>query len=435
MMVRTAAWISYTHEPWGLTFYYPADWQLVAPDFEVLAQPPKDLPEGYTFNPDMDVLRTIGHGLTLYPPNSGPAGGVKIEIDLEEFLLSSETTLEEWVLLDRAYDTAGLGNPQTAQTSYRSEAPPVEQWPSDAAQFLHQIGEREGFRGDVYWIAVGELVYTVSTVDAGDDVLAQLRQMIASFAFDKAVQEKLRATAPFSGSEQEMIRLTERLAPPQSETCDIVCRDQKAMEQTLAEPPEELAPPGAPAEADQPSMNQKDWLANWFKMMLSLFARCCSFSSQPSSPLALLPTLTPAPTLPEPVPTPGGVVIHQGVGRDSFDWRPIPFEISYDPAIWRYVEEDPYRPRVLLHRLDEQCYLWPECCAIGADPIGPVELAGYTWTLYDSGDGIMYALWRGEEFYLFAIPVLQSGPLADGQCRVEAEKVIDTFVILEEEQK
>ena len=155
--------------------------------------------------------------------------------------------------------------------------------------------------------------------------------------------------------------------------------------------------------------------------------------SQPSSPLALLPTPTPAPTLPAPIPTAGGVVIHQGVGRDSFEWLPIPFEISYDPAIWRYVEEDPYRPRVLLHRLDEQCYLWPECCAIGADPIGPVELAGYTWTLYDSGDGIIYALWRGEEFYLFGIPVLQSGPLADGQCRSEAEKVIDTFLILEGE--
>lgn len=99
-MVGTATWISYTHEPWGLTFHYPANWQLVAPEFEVLAQPP-NLPEGYTFNPDMDVLRSIGHGLTLYPPNSGPAGGVKIEIGLEEFLLSSETTLEEWVLLDR----------------------------------------------------------------------------------------------------------------------------------------------------------------------------------------------------------------------------------------------------------------------------------------------------------------------------------------------
>lgn len=42
-----------------------------------------------------------------------------------------------------------------------------------------------------------------------------------------------------------------------------------------------------------------------------------------------------------------------------------------------------------------------------------------------------FTRWRGEEFYLFAIPVLQSGPLADGQCRAQAEKVIDTFVILE----
>ena len=77
MMVRTAAWISYTHEPWGLTFHYPADWQLVAPDFEVLAQPPKDLPEGYTFAPDMDVLRTIGHGLTLYPPTAAQQAASK----------------------------------------------------------------------------------------------------------------------------------------------------------------------------------------------------------------------------------------------------------------------------------------------------------------------------------------------------------------------
>ena len=66
---------------------------------------------------------------------------------------------------------------------------------------------------------------------------------------------KLRVTAPFSGSEQEMIRITERFTPPQGETCDIVCRDQKEMKQALTEPPEDLAPPTASADTDKPSIS------------------------------------------------------------------------------------------------------------------------------------------------------------------------------------
>ncbi len=196
------AWLSYNHEPWGITFDYPADWRVDMPDFEAEVEALENLPTSpdmpytYTIDIDMQQLMIYGYQVTLIPPEYPDDTGA-IFISLEPLTLAPGMTLREWVKIRDRY---GLWDHGGDWENYepdllpfpRADHPNVDEiWMKIAPDEKHPVVI-------TFYMSIGKLVYVV-WYWRPDQVQPEIaEQLVASLEFDIARQQELEASPHYS---------------------------------------------------------------------------------------------------------------------------------------------------------------------------------------------------------------------------------------------
>ena len=110
------------------------------------------------------------------------------------------------------------------------------------------------------------------------------------------------------------------------------------------------------------------------------------------------------------------------------------FDIAYDTAVWEYVEDDGSgRLSQLKHRSDPGCTIWLRAGPVGATEVATVWLAERAWTLSQvQSHVILYSAPEGDIGWNFGVllPEEYSG-MGNSSCQDAAERVIDTFKVIE----
>ncbi len=196
-------WAEYTHPAWGITFRYPAAWTLSIPDFDKLATPPAEgVPEGYTYNPNIEYMRTLGHSVSLYVPGKDGAPINEVTIALDVFTLSPDTDLDTWVELRNQLDATE--NPLADETTVTAVDTAGLPFADVGDQVAYSVIENSVIHNEVAWVAKGELVFSFMTNSTDPQVKEQFFQLVASSQFDPAQLVAIRARAQFSGTEQQI---------------------------------------------------------------------------------------------------------------------------------------------------------------------------------------------------------------------------------------
>lgn len=110
------------------------------------------------------------------------------------------------------------------------------------------------------------------------------------------------------------------------------------------------------------------------------------------------------------------------------------FDVAYDTAVWEYVEDDGSgRQSQLKHRSDPGCTIWLRAGAVGSTEVATVWLAERPWTIAQvQSHVILYWAPEGDIGWIFGVllPEEYSG-MGNSSCQDAAERVIDTFKIVE----
>ncbi len=130
-------------------------------------------------------------------------------------------------------------------------------------------------------------------------------------------------------------------------------------------------------------------------------------------------------------PTEEGVTHYQGPNS----YRATPrFDDAYDTTVWEYVDDDGSgRQSQLKHRSDPGCTIWLRAGAVGATEVATVWLAERAWTIAQvQSQVILYTAPEGDISWNFGLllPEAYSG-MGNSSCQDAAERVIDTFKIVE----
>ena len=130
-------------------------------------------------------------------------------------------------------------------------------------------------------------------------------------------------------------------------------------------------------------------------------------------------------------PTEESVAHYQG--PNSYQATPR-FDVAYDAAVWEYVEDDGSgRQSQLKHRTDPGCTIWLRAGAVGTTEVATVWLAERAWTIGQvQSHVILYWAPEGDIGWIFGVllPEEYSG-MGNSSCQDAAERVIDTFKIVE----
>ncbi|MCS6773143.1 MAG: hypothetical protein NZ693_03410, partial [Thermoflexales bacterium] len=149
-------------------------------------------------------------------------------------------------------------------------------------------------------------------------------------------------------------------------------------------------------------------------------------------PLEPTPTAQPKPTVTlvgrmSPLPTPAARRAEGVILRLVGGYGGVPFELRYDPAVWRLI---PDVPATLAHTSIPGCVFDPQAGGRGADEPMSVEkrmIAGYEFEVRSFfGDNLAsFILSLPEGYYLFVIDFIDPVPRETFiRCREEAAKLL-----------
>lgn len=220
----------FVHPAWGITLHYPSGWTADIPDFEKLAQPPAEgVAEGYTYNPDVESMRLQGHVITLSAPTQDGAMVPMLVVGLDSYTISAGTSLQTWVDLRQQLDA--VENPLAAETTVTTRAVAGLPFTHAADQVAYTVLDNRLIHTETIWLAKGGLVFAIHAASSDPKLLKQMFSIAATIEFDADKLAAMRAQPVFAGDEQAIEATVERLQPHAEPACDIVCRDQKALEQ------------------------------------------------------------------------------------------------------------------------------------------------------------------------------------------------------------
>ena len=183
-------------------------------------------------------------------------------------------------------------------------------------------------------------------------------------------------------------------------------------------------------------------------LMFMVMAGCARAPAPVSTRAPLLPTATAAPTSTATAEIPAAdtadetVAVTPGPAAETAThyqgpnpYRTTPrFDVAYDTAVWEYVEDDGSgRLSQLKHRSDPGCTIWLRAGPVGATEVANVWLAERAWTLSQvQSHVILYSAPEGDIGWNFGVllPEEYSG-MGNSSCQDAAERVIDTFKIVE----
>jgi len=148
----------------------------------------------------------------------------------------------------------------------------------------------------------------------------------------------------------------------------------------------------------------------------------------PATELPPASTVSPATGTPEPK---GGTVAHYQ-GPNPYRATPL-FDVSYDAAVWEYVEDDDSgRQSQLKHRSLPGCTVWLRAGPVDATQMAMAWLAEREWIISQVQSNIIqYSSAQGDISWIFGVllPEAYSGR-GNSNCQDAAEQVIDTFRVL-----
>ena len=188
-------WLRYDHVYWGMTFDYPAGWQVDIPDLASRVEPPdaelNALNGGTYFNKtDMQRATTYGYLITLKPTERA-IGASDIIISLESMTLAPGMPLRGWIKIWRQYLLKFHGY------DWESYEPKLIPFPSgdgpNADEIWVDLAENTHGLATIY-MSIGKLVYAVR-FDPGDPALQKLvEHIVSSLEFDLETQRELAAS-------------------------------------------------------------------------------------------------------------------------------------------------------------------------------------------------------------------------------------------------
>jgi hypothetical protein len=183
-------------------------------------------------------------------------------------------------------------------------------------------------------------------------------------------------------------------------------------------------------------------------VMLATMGGCVRAPASAEPNATVLPSTTAAPADPattemptvetaeEPVavtPEPAEETVAHYQGPNPYRATPR-FDVAYDTAVWEYVEDDGSgRQSQLKHRSDPGCTIWLRAGAVGVKEMATVWLAERAWTIGQvQAQTILYTSPEGDISWNFGVllPEEYSG-MGNSSCQDAAERVIDTFKIVE----
>ena len=214
----------------SITLHYPSGWTASIPDFEKLAQPPAGgVAEGYTYNPDVESMRLQGHVITLSAPGQDGAMAPVIVVGLDSYTIADGTSLQTWVDLLQQLDA--VENPLADETTVTMRDVDGLPFAHAADQVAYNVLDNRLIHTESIWLAKGGLVFFIHAAGSDPELLQQMFSLAATIEFDTDKLAAVRAQPVFAGDEQAIKAAVERLQPQAEPACDIVCRDQKALEQ------------------------------------------------------------------------------------------------------------------------------------------------------------------------------------------------------------
>ncbi len=220
----------FVHPTWGITLHYPSGWTAGIPDFEKMAQPPAGgVAEGYTYNPDVESMRLQGHVITLSAPTQDGTMGPVVVVGLDSYTISAGTSLQTWVDLRQQLDA--VENPLAAETTVTTRDVAGLPCVHAADQVAYTMLDNRLIHMETIWLAKGGLVFAIHAAASDPELLKQMFSIAATIEFDADKLAAMGAQPVFAGDEQAIKATVERLQPHAEPACDIVCRDQKALEQ------------------------------------------------------------------------------------------------------------------------------------------------------------------------------------------------------------
>ena len=191
------AWEGYNHEPWGLTFDYPADWQIDLPDFNAMGTPPAELEEhpDYTHTVDLDTVAIGGYELKVLP-SENPNEQQYIALSLQSYTLAPGMTLAEWITLHQQYGRREWGY------EWENYKPALESFPAEHSTSIDEIWmestQSEQLNKVSIWMSVGKLVYLVYGHHADENLTQVAEGLDSSLEFDPATQQALEKSPYYS---------------------------------------------------------------------------------------------------------------------------------------------------------------------------------------------------------------------------------------------
>jgi hypothetical protein len=99
-----------------------------------------------------------------------------------------------------------------------------------ADQVAYTVLENKLIHTETIWLAKGELVFIIYAAASDPELIKQMFSIASTIEFDADKLAAVRAQAPFAGDEQALKAMVEHLQPHAEPACDIVCRDQQALE-------------------------------------------------------------------------------------------------------------------------------------------------------------------------------------------------------------
>lgn len=381
-----AGWVTYTSSQLHISFAHPHHWEVVAPDWK---PSPGNTPV-----------------ITLYPPADDPLSGNKVDMAYLGFEIADGQSLQTW---SRMYDLAAHGGPLPEITVIRSQT--LVQPDGSEQRVLHRAGVGESGPFQAVQLTHGRLVLSISAYTHADVMTEVLEKIATSIEFTPGAPKTLNE---LYGTDREWPSLEEVLEQNRRDAisapfCDIVCRDAEASKHITPVPPPTLSP-----EFLEQERKWREWLET---------ATAVALSITPTATPSATPTATPIPAGRE------GFVFFRG--RSAYQERPL-FQVSYAIAQWKLEDT------TLEHRRISGCKLWLTAGGMGVR--GPmvvdrVELAGHTWgTKSFPQEGIIsYALDIEGNYYLFVLNFSRDSEAGvASECQAEAEAVLDTFEIVDD---
>lgn len=194
-------WLRYNHVYWGMTFDYPAGWQVDIPDLEAGAEPPDEeanaLNGGMYFNnTDMQRATTYGYFITLRPAEPVDRAS-DILIFLESSVLAPGMPLREWIKI-RGQDLLMFHGGDWENYEPKLVTFPGEKRPN-VDELWMDLAEDGYFSATIY-MSIGKLVYAIRYTPDDPALQKLVEHIVSSLEFDLEKQREL-AASPYHSAE------------------------------------------------------------------------------------------------------------------------------------------------------------------------------------------------------------------------------------------